>query len=183
MLPLITNVVPQNTASQANALAAAQSAFQVSQASTSTRQITPNAVNAAGAATAFTPQLPERRSETTQRANVATEQSSRPSIMPDPEFWRLPDRAASETITPLPARTAQPSVAQIAAQQQQAAAAAAQQQQEDAAPAPQQAPVRRFNALAAKKPGIGDSTGLGAYAVANQRNAHLSLPGSTESVI
>jgi len=191
VLPLVTNVLPQSSAPQANVLAGAQASFQSGQASTTTRQITASAINAAPAASAFYPQPPERRSAAVT-ARVATPAPQTPSqtpqtdpasFLPDPKLWKVPNREVSQPLVPTPVRApVQEATAQLVQQNIQASLQenqlARQEQTQNNALA-----ARRMNTLAAKKPGISDSSGAGAYAVANQRNLAMSLPSTIETVI
>ena len=185
MLPLISNVSPTAATSQAANAAAAQSAFKSAQSAAS-RSLTPMAVSAAPAALGYSPQTPEPRRENMARANAqpgAQPQSGRPSIMPDPEFWRVPDRQAAEQIAPLPARQQLIDNVQQAAQYTAQASAQEAPLAKPAAPSQNLANAKaKLNALLAKKPGIGDSTGLGAYTVAAQRHVSMGLPQTTEAI-
>lgn len=183
MLPLISNVLPQATASQAS-VAATSASFVAAQAAAASRPLTPVAVTAAGAANAL-PQLPTRRNEggaARTVANSSLPQSDRPAILPDPEFWKVPNRPAGEQIAPLPSRQQLiDSVQQAVQYTTQAAAQEAPEVLQERAQATQN--LRRFNALLAKKPGVSNSSGLGAYNVAAQRSMQMSLPANVETVI
>ena len=106
-----------------------------------------------------------------------------PEGLPDrlverPLDHRLRDRLAA-VVHHAPADLQALREAQFQSQQvQQSPAAAVQTQAEQ----PQQVNQRKFNALAAKKPGVGDSSGVSAYTVANQRNVAQSLPSTIESI-
>jgi hypothetical protein len=189
MLPLVTNILPQNTAPQPSTLAA-QSALLSQQASTTARQITAVAITATGAASAYSTQMPERREPVASRAPIAASTGdSRPAILPDPELWRVPTREVNaQPPAPLPERAPitvnLPQVSQFNAQAiAQQAMPAVQQEQRAATPEP--VPARKTTSSAYAVPQrstLGGSSGVQAYAVAAQRNFDLSFASTVEAI-
>ncbi len=179
---LITPVLPQTSATQVANAAATQAAFAAASASAS-RPLTPSAVSANAAASGYQPQVPEQRRPVQQQTSAPmADGKGRPAILPNDEFWRVPDRQAAIPMpqqarpAPVTVQQAAPYVAQAVAQQ--APEAKAQQQQaEPAAPLPGS---RKQAALLAKKPGV-ESSGFGAYAVASQRTVSIDLPTTVEA--
>ncbi len=181
---LISAMVPQASAPQVANAAATQAAFVAAATSSATRPLTASAVNAAAAASAYQTQVPEQRRPVQQQSSTpAGDSKGRPNILPDPEFWRVPDRqvdAQMQVPVRAPVVTAQqaaPFIAQAAAQQ----APEVKTQQRAEEPATPLPGSRKPAALLGKKPGVGDSSGFGAYAVASQRTISIDLPNSVEA--
>jgi len=188
MLPLVTNILPQNTAPQPSTLAA-QSALVSQQASTTARQITAVAVTATGAASAYSTQTPERRDPAGSRAPAAASTGdSRPAILPDPELWRVPTREVNAAPpAPLPERAPitvnLPQVSQFNAQAiAQQAMPVAQQEQRVATPEPAPRKTTATTSAAPQRSSLGGSSGVQAYAVAAQRNFDLSFASTVEAI-
>lgn len=182
---LISNTLPQISAPQATNVAATQLAFLSAAATAASRPLTPVAVNAAAAASAYSPQLPQpRRQPTEQTATTpARDIAGRPGILPDPEFWRVPDRQVkAEAPPPQAARTTVETVQKTTAYIAQAVAQELPEAQEPPeSPQPTLPGARKASALPGKKPGVGDSSGFGAYYVASQRSTEIGFPNSVEA--
>lgn len=181
---LIAPMLPQTPATQAASAAATQAAFAAAATSSATRPLTASAVNAAAAASAYQPQLPEQRRPVQQPNSPATANTQgRPNILPDPEFWRVPDRQVE-----LPEPQPQPVRTPVVSPQQTApfvAQAVAQQTPEVRSQQREEPPValpsgRKPAALVGKQPGV-ESSGFGAYAVASQRTISIDLPTTVEA--
>lgn len=181
MLPLITNTLPQGSVSQPATQAASQAAFLSSQgdAAAAARQQTAVAVTATGALAAYSPNTPQLRQAVPVVRNPAMAQPERAGILPDPEFWKVPTREASDML-PVPTPTPLPTAIKVNVSQETQFSAQAFAQQASAAPAPKQQqeiaessapPMRRSTGLPSRKPGIANTQGLDAYAITAQRNA------------
>lgn len=179
---LITPVLPQNSASQVASAAATQAAFAAAASASASRPLTASAVNAAAAASAYQPQVPEQRRPVPQQTvPTAGNAVSRANILPDPQFWRVPDRQVETPMpqtlrnAPVTVQQAAPFIAQAAAQQ--APEIKTQQRSEEP---PAASVSRKPAALLAKKPGV-ESSGFGAYSVASQRTISIDLPTTVEA--
>ena len=175
---LISATLPQTAAPQSTNVAATQSAFLAAATASASRPLTPTAVNAAAAASPYSPQLlPQRRAVAEQPSNT----QGRPAILPDPEFWRVPDRQQMERMPPQPVRTSAETVQQTTAYVAQVVAQQVPEFKQPEAPQPATPAARRQAALIGKQPGVGDTSGFSAYNVASQRNVGISLPSTVEA--
>lgn len=182
---LISAMVPQAVATQAANAVASQAALAAATSAAATRPLTATAVNAAVAARAYQPQVPEQRRAPSSPAVLTAPASTQgeASILPDPEFWRVPDRQV-EVPQPQTARPAEVTVQQAAPYVAQATAQQAPEvktQQRSEEPPANLPGSRKPAALIGKKPGVSDSSGFGAYAVASQRTISIDLPTTVEA--
>lgn len=177
---LISNTLPQTAAPQSTNVAATQSAFLAAASASASRPLTPAAVNAAASASAYSPQLPQQRRAAAEQAPTPSNTLGRPAILPDPEFWRVPDRQV-DMVVPQPVRTTAETVQQTSAYVAQAAAQEIPEFKQPESEQPATPAVRKQAALIGKKPGVGDSSGFGAYNVASQRNVEITLPSTVEA--
>lgn len=181
---LIGNTLPQISATTATNVAATQSAALSAAAASASRPLTANAVNAAAAASAYSPQLPQQRRAQAEQSPAPSMGSTagRPAILPDPEFWRVPDRQV-KIETPQPqvratVETVQKTTAYVA---QAVAQQLPEVKEEHEQPQPAASNTRKPAALFGKKPGVSDTTGFGAYYVASQRSTEISFPNTLEA--
>lgn len=182
---LIAPMLPQATATQVANAAATQAAFAAAASASASRPMTPGAVSATAVVSGYQPQVAEQRRPVQQQSTPAMGDSKgRPSILPNDEFWRVPDRqvdvplpqpqaARAPVVTP---QQAAPFVAQAAAQQ----TPEVKTQQRSEEPAPALPGSRKPAALLGKKPGV-ESSGFDAYAVASQRTVSIDLPTTVEA--
>jgi hypothetical protein len=182
VLPLITNMLPQQAASQTSAQAANQSSILagLSDGSAAGRQQLANAVIATGAPAAFSPNTPQQR-QTNITARTPTEiRDEQAAILPDPRIWQTSERAPAPQV-PVPARA----LPQITLTQVSQFTAQMMAQELPAPPtesAEESITLRRPWAVAPKKPGIGEARGTKAYDVAVQRNFGTVFPVSHEEL-
>lgn len=185
MLPLVTPVATPPVSPQPATSPNTQSALLSSQAdaAASARQQLSVAVTASGAPAAYNSHITQQRPSPTParqepagRTGLVPQQQQASGLLPDTQLFEARPTAAPATplpARPLPALTvaeAAPFAAQAAAQAVAAREAEEPQQTQRNLPA-----QRRLQALAGKKPGIADTSGADAYAIALERNAGMSL--------
>lgn len=179
---LISNALPQVSAPQTTNVAATQSAFLSAAAASASRPLTPTAVNAAAAASAYSAQLPQPRRQVSDQTTTPTPNTAgRPSILPDPEFWRVPDRQVKVEVPPQQVRTVVETVQKTTAYIAQAVAQELPEAQEPEQPQASALAARKPAALFGKKPGVSDTSGFSAYYVASQRSTEINFPNTVEA--
>ena len=197
MLPLMINTLPQNTAPQPTGLGAGAAALLTQQASSATRQIMALAISGPATTPAYNSQLPERReAQSTSRTSTAPREAAggyRPSILPDAELWRVPEREAAQAVpAPLPERAPLtvnlPQISQFTAQalaQRAVPVASSADEASDASELPATSAVAATGVSPfgpRKQPALGTSRGASAYALAAQRNAQQGIASTVQAL-
>lgn len=163
--------LPQIPATQPSQAAA--TAGLVGASSAPSQQVTALAIPATGAAAAFS-----TKSDAPRNVPLRTSlpQPQRPSILPDPDFWRVPMRETGEPIAaavPPPPQAIRINLPLASQYQTQLLAQHAPSETGDEPVLPAEKPP-----TGEKKPSFGRARGVDAYGIATQRLTAIAFPPS-----